>query len=126
MSSFQAPGKRVLIVDDEPMYVDVTCEFLKEAGLVASSAGTTTAALESMKKNPADFVLLDINLDKEDGISFLPKLKELYPNVPVVMLTGMGYDNAMIKASLDKGAASYFSKENDLKDLIELLERLNQ
>ena len=111
-------------MDDNSSYVDVACEFMKEAGLESAGAGTTAAALAEMKKTPPQAVLLDITLEGEDGLAFLPKLKELYPNVPVVMLTGHGYDNAMMKTAMTKGAAGYFSKENDLNDLVEMLERL--
>jgi len=124
MNPSHQPGKRILIVDDNASYVDVACEFMKEAGLESAGAGTTAAALAEMKKSPPHVVLLDISLEGEDGLAFLPKLKELYPKVPVVMLTGHGYDNTMMKTAMAKGAASYFSKENDLKDLVEMLERL--
>ena len=122
-SSLKSP-KRILIIDDNSSYVDVACEFLKESGVEAAGAGTTAVALEEMKKSPIDLVLLDISLEGEDGLAFLPKLKALYPNVPVVMLTGHGYDNTMMRTAMASGATSYFSKENDLKDLVEMLERL--
>ena len=54
----------------------------------------------------------------------IKKLKKLYPKIPVVMLTGHGYDNTMMKTAMIKGATSYFSKENDLENLAEMLEYL--
>ena len=117
-------GKRVLIIEDNLPFANVTCEFLQQEGMQTDIAGNTAEALAAMKKNLPNIVLLDIHLGGEDGLTFLPGLKKLYPDVPVVVLTGLGYDTAMIKTAVDNGAATYFSKDNDLQDLVGLLDRL--
>jgi DNA-binding response OmpR family regulator len=124
MSFAPCSGKHVLVVEDNLPYANVTCDFLKQEGMETAIASNTAETLSAMEKRQADIVLLDIHLGGEDGLTFLPELKKRYPKVPVVVLTGLGYDTAMIKTAIENGASTYFSKENDLQDLIGLLARL--
>jgi DNA-binding NarL/FixJ family response regulator len=116
--------KRVLLIDDEELMLDVFQDLLKEAGFEIVRAKNTTEALDQMKKDKIHAVLLDIGLEGEDGLTFLPKFKALYPLVPVVILTGIGYDNSKIKTALECGASGYFSKETGLENIIPLVEQL--
>ena len=116
--------KRILIIDDEDLMLELFQGFLHEAGFEAVLAKNTTEALKEMGKNKINAVFLDLGLDGEDGLAFLPKLKALYASVPVVILTGVGYDDIKIKEALASGASGYFSKETGLENVIPLLERL--
>ena len=123
-SKNEKKGRRVLVVDDEKMVVDMTCEFLKAAGFEAVSANTTVQAMSEMKKSPVDVVLLDIKLSGEDGLMFLGKLKKRYPKVSVVILTAVGYDETMMRAALRKGASGYVSKDTELENMVAAVKRL--
>jgi DNA-binding NarL/FixJ family response regulator len=116
--------KRVLLIDDEDLMLDLFQELLKEAGFEIVRAKNTSEALAQMQKHSIDAVLLDIGLEGEDGLTFLPKFKQVYKTVPVVILTGIGYDNSKIKTALENGASGYFSKETGLENIIPLVEQL--
>lgn len=122
--------KRILVVDDEPMIVEMTCNFLKDEGFEACGAANTAEALAEMKKQPADVIVLDVFLSSneahafEDGLTFLKMLKKLYPEVPVVILTGAGYDEGMMQTALDHGADGYLSKETEMENLLIAIKRL--
>jgi DNA-binding NtrC family response regulator len=116
--------KRIMVLDDEELIRDAFRDLLKDAGYETISAKDPQEALEQMLSNPADVLLLDLSLGAEDGLEFLPKFKALYTGVPVVILTGIGYDNAKIKTALERGAAGYFSKETGLENIIPALERI--
>lgn len=124
MSAPKKNRKCVLVIEDDEAFANLACEYLANEGVDATSAANTKDALTSMEKTPPDLVLLDIHLGGEDGLAFLPQIKKLHPKVPVVVLTGIGYDNAMMKVAMRNGAATYFSKENNFRDLIGLLDRL--
>ena len=115
--------KRVLVVDDEPLIVGVTHEFLKEEDFEVSSADSAAKALEEMKKNPIDAVLLDIKLPDTDGLKFLKELRVLYPNVPIIILTGSGYDEKMIQTAIENGASGYVTKDTDMENMLVILKR---
>ena len=120
----QKDKKRVLIVDDEPLIVEVASEFLQRDGFDTSSAGTAAEALASMEKHPANLVLLDINLPDENGLKFLGDFKRNHPAVPVVILTGSGYDEEMMQEALSKGASGYLSKDTDMESMAVAVKRL--
>ena len=117
-------NKHVLVIDDEIEGLNLMCLLLNEAGFQVSKARTTSEALATMQKSPVQTILLDIFLGDENGLAFLPKLKDLHPNVPVVILTGVGYDHTMIKTALNNGACTYFSKEIWMENIIPLLKQL--
>jgi CheY-like chemotaxis protein len=122
--SFLKKPKRILVVDDEPLIIDVTSEYLLEAGFEVGSANSSAQALAEMEKSPADVMLLDIRLPDEDGLSFLQRFKKLYPNVPVVILTGSGYDENLMQTALQNGASGYVSKDTDLGNMVVAVKRL--
>jgi response regulator of citrate/malate metabolism len=77
--------------------------------------------LEKMKY---EIMLLDVYLFKENGLDHLPKFKALYPSMSVIVLTGSGYNSAMMKSALKNGAIGYFSKDSGLENLVEILNRV--
>ena len=118
------PKHRILVVDDEPLVVEASCNFLQEKGFDTSSAGTAAEARQVMAKEPADLVLLDINLPDENGLKFLVEFKKAHPQVPVIILTGSGYDEEMMQEALKNGAAGYVSKETDMENMSATVKRL--
>ncbi len=124
MPFLKSHKKRVLVVDDDPLILDVTSEFLQNEGFETVTAPDTLQALDEMKRHPAHVMLLDIKLPNESGLEFLAKFKEQYPDVPVVMLTGSGYDEDMMQEALNKGASGYVSKETDLENMVVAVKRL--
>jgi CheY-like chemotaxis protein len=83
---------KVLVVDDDPDFVKVTSKVLESAGHEVDSAGNGAKALQSMRQDPPDVVLLDImmsyildGLDVSREMSEDPALKE----IPVIMVTSL-------------------------------------
>ncbi len=124
MSLFKSNKKHILIVDDEALIVEATTEFLHEEGFETSSAKTAVEALQQLGKNPVDVMLLDIKLPDEDGLVFLQKVKKQYPQLPIVILTGSGYDETLMKTALDNGASGYVSKGTDMENMVIAIKRL--
>ncbi len=124
MNLFHKNRKRVLIVDDEPLVVEVTKDFLQEEGFDTSSAGTAVAAIQSMAKEPADLMLLDISLPDQNGLKFLVEFKKNHPHVPVIILTGSGYDDTLMHEALKSGASGYVSKDTDMENMVITVKRL--
>lgn len=124
MSLLKSNKKRVLVVDDDPLILDVTSEFLQNEGFETVTAPDTKQALEVMQAHAAHVMLLDIKLPDQNGLEFLAKFKKLYPDIPVVMLTGSGYDEEMMQQALTNGASGYVSKETDLENMVVAVKRL--
>jgi DNA-binding response OmpR family regulator len=123
-STQQTVSKKVLIIEDDAAMAEVICAHLREAGFSASSALSTRLAALEIKNNPPDALILDLNLEGENGLDYLPKFKSENPKVPVLILTGEGYENHLIETALQNGASAYFSKESGIESVPALIARL--
>ena len=103
---------KVLMVDDEKRFRDTTKKILERKGFDTLLAESGEDALEKLSESP-DVVVLDIRMPGMDGHETLERIKEQYPELPVIMLTGHG---AMPSAqeALKGGAFDYLSKPCDI------------
>ena len=106
----------LLIVDDEQLVRWSLRERFAQDGYAIVEAGTAADAL--LKAGPAiDLVLLDVRLPDGDGLEVLRKLKELFPDTPVILMTAFSsVENAV--AAMKLGAYSYVNKPFDLPDVV--------
>jgi two-component system response regulator AtoC len=102
-------GKRVLIVDDEMNMRHMLQIMLTKAGYMIETALHGEEALEKMDQNEFDCVLCDLRMPKMDGMTFLKKAREKYPEQTFIMMSAYGnIDNALEAMKL--GAYDYISK----------------
>ncbi len=104
---------RVLMVDDEAKFRETTSKILDKRGFETTMAGTGEEAIEILKKNPQDVIVLDIRMPGMDGHDALEKIRKINPDTQVIMLTGHG-GHVSAKASLELGAFDYLNKPCDL------------
>ena len=118
-----APGAKILVVDDNEMNLKVCVNLLKLMKIKPDTVSSGMEAIESMRKNVYDIVLLDHMMPKMDGIETLKKLQEeglVPPETVVIALTA----NAVVGARemyLEAGFDDYLSKPIALKALEEKL-----
>lgn len=108
----------VLIIDDDDVVLNALGQMVEKTGWKCLRAPTGEIGMDVFRTNDIDAVVLDINLPKMDGFAVLRQLKEMKPNVPVVMLTGLGYEKDQIEKALGFGAAGYVSKGMPVKSVI--------
>jgi len=101
-------SKRVLIVDDEKLIVKGIRFSLEQDGMEIDCAYDGEEALEKIRQNTYDLVLLDIMLPKLTGLEVCQQVRE-FSNVPIVMLTAKGEDMDKIMG-LEYGADDYITK----------------
>jgi two-component system chemotaxis response regulator CheY len=105
---------RALIVDDSSVMRKIVERSLRQAGIDLSEvfqAANGAEALSTLKENPVDLILCDINMPVMDGIEFIKQLPsiESAKNVPVVMITTEGSESHVVQA-LSSGARGYIRK----------------
>ena len=106
----------VIVCDDEIDVREMLAEYLGKRGYRVSLAGGAEALRELLAKDPADLVLLDINMPGEDGLSVLRSLQG--PDAPgVIMLTAAGEVVDRV-VGLEMGADDYLGKPVDLRELV--------
>ena len=77
--------KRILLVDDEEGIQLLYREEFEEEGYEVESAMNGEEALEKFRNNPPDLVILDINMPGMNGIEVLRQMKEMHPDLPVIL-----------------------------------------
>ena len=101
-------GKRILLVDDEPLILKGLKYSLEQEGYETDSAADGEEALSRFFSGAYDIILLDVMLPKLDGISVCQRIRE-HSNVPIIMLTAKGEDMDKI-LGLEYGADDYMTK----------------
>jgi DNA-binding response OmpR family regulator len=110
MDAAATANKRVLIVDDDQYVVNFLTMFFKHKGFDASVAHDALELERQLAQPKLDVVVLDIRLKDAEGTHLIPKIREKHPSIPIVMLTGLGYDEDLMNDALKAGANGYVSK----------------
>lgn len=109
---------RLLLVDDEAGFLDVLAKRLGRRGMQVTSAISGTKAIQTLRKSDFDVAILDLKLDDMDGIEVLQIVKKMVPDMPVIMLTGHGSEQAA-REGMQFGAFDYLLKPCELDDLLD-------
>jgi CheY-like chemotaxis protein len=115
-------GPRILVVDDEWTVVELLSTFLGSKGYQVAAAYSGREALDLFNNQPFDLVLVDLRIPKIDGLQILAEMKKLHPQVPVVMVSGFGDVETVVKA-LKLGAENFLTKPLDMDELERTVEQ---
>ena len=116
---------KILVVDDEPDMIWAITNVLLSENHSVVSVNSGEEALAKVKSIPLDLILLDFRLPGMDGIQILEKVKEIRPELPVIMVTGYGGIEEAVQA-IKLGASHYISKPFDNAQLIETVNKTIQ
>jgi DNA-binding response OmpR family regulator len=108
MNSSESSGRQVLVVDDEPMLRNLLSRLLRMEGYDVVEAEDGQAALEIVRANEPDLVLLDVMLPARDGLEVLGDLRRT-SNVPVILVSALGEEADRV-LGLKMGADDYVVK----------------
>ena len=106
---------RVLVVDDDPMLVDVVGRYLQRDGFEVLTASDGRVAVDVALSELPDLIVLDLMLPGSDGFEVFRRIREAAP-IPVVMLTAMGEVDDRV-AGLELGADDYLTKPFSPREL---------
>jgi DNA-binding NtrC family response regulator len=113
----------VLLVDDEPSVRFGMRDFLEASGYAVEEAQSCQEAQAAFRSGRPDVAVLDYSLPDGTALDLLPRLKALDPDVPIVILTGMGSIELAVRA-IKEGAEHFLTKPVELPTLRVILERL--
>ena len=108
---------KVLLVDDEKEFVETLSERMEARGLKVARAYSGDECLEQIPDEKPDVVILDVLMPGKDGIETLREIKQKYPLIEVMMLTGHGTIETAIDG-LKLGAYDYLMKPTETADLV--------
>jgi len=111
---------KLLIVDDDLVVRDSLGKWFESEGFTVTIAAGAPAALELLSHDRFDLALVDIKMPGVDGIELQAKLKEIDPEMPVVIMTGYASVETAVRA-LKNGAYDYITKPFDPDELVHLV-----
>ncbi|MBN2033745.1 MAG: response regulator [Deltaproteobacteria bacterium] len=117
---------RVLLVDDEELFVNNMARILKSRGFEVTTAFSGYQAVDAVKYGGGfDVVVLDVKMPGMDGVETLGEIKKRAPDTEVIMLTG----HATLESgtgAMRKGAYDYLMKPCDIEDLVEKIKEAHE
>jgi two-component system response regulator HydG len=118
----KAPLARILIADDEPLFLRTTAELLRKAGYECSCAADGSAALQALSREPFDLVISDLNMPGNLKLELLREGRRQWPQIPLIIVTGAPSLPTAIE-SVRLGIADYLLKPVKFDDLLSSVRR---
>lgn len=109
---------RIVVVDDEDSVRKRCVRLLAKRGFQAVGATDGTVALDMVRRNACDVMLVDIRMPGMDGIKLLEHVKAFNPHIDVIMMTGYAAVDSAVKA-MKCGASDYLTKPFELDQLLQ-------
>ncbi len=118
-----SPTISVLVVDDHRAVAEaIRSTVAQQRGFTATSVTSGEEAIEAVRRRPPDIVLMDVSMPGLGGLEATRRIKELAPDLPVIMLSA--FEDDLLKArALEAGAAGYVSKIDPMGAVIEAVRR---
>lgn len=114
---------KVLIVDDDPLILETICFFVSSFGFGCESASSGPEALDILTREKFQIVISDIVMPGMDGMELLKEIKNLYPEVGVIIVTGYA-ENYSYSDVIRAGAIDFISKPFQKDELEAKLDRV--
>ena len=105
----ECSGKKILVVDDEKALRDSISDYLEDRGCLPETAGNGRDALNMIRSKKYDALIIDLNMPEMDGFEVIEKIAPENPNMPIIVLSGIGIIDKAIEA-LRLGAWDFLSK----------------
>lgn len=100
---------KILLIEDDVSFCKLLEKFLIKNGHTISTSYTAAEARNVIKNKIFDLILTDLRLPDTDGIELMTEFKTVFPEIPVILMTGYSDVNTAVKA-IKNGAADYISK----------------
>jgi CheY-like chemotaxis protein len=113
----------VLLVEDSPTQSVAITFALEKTGHIVHIASDGEEGLLKLGEHQPDVLLTDLNMPGLSGLELLKIVRQRFPHLPVILMTGEGND-AVVAEALQNGAASYVAKDKSMGALLETIDRI--
>jgi DNA-binding response OmpR family regulator len=108
---------RIMLVDDEERFLQTTKKMIDKKGYDTLTATSGEECLKKLEEELVHVVILDVKMPGMDGVETLKHIKQRFPMVEVIMLTGHATAESAVEG-LKLGATDYLTKPTNIDDLI--------
>lgn len=116
--------KHILIVDDEAPIREILTQTLEQRGYRVTAAASAIEARKVVESDPPGMMISDLQLEDSDGLAMIAQLKENGSGLPVMLLTGVLFDDDVVQQSLSKVVDVYLPKTTPLARIMQEVQRL--
>lgn len=120
MAKLEEKSNKILVIDDEPGVCDILKKILEQEKYTVFTATSGARALNLLKKESVELILLDIKMPRMDGIKFLQALRKKNKNVVVIVLTAHA-TLGTAREAMELGAYDYITKPFDAHFVINMV-----
>jgi two-component system response regulator HydG len=113
----KVPAARILVADDEPLFLRTTAELLRKAGFKCECAADGDAALRALARESFDLLISDLNMPGNLKLELLREGRQTWPEIPLIVITGAPSLPTAIE-SVRLGIADYLLKPVKFEDLL--------
>ncbi len=118
-------SKKVLVAEDEKPIAKAFQLKLESVGFEVQAVGDGIAAIEALKKNSFDLVLLDLVMPNQNGVDVLTEMQREKLETPVIIVTNLSQAEDLEKVEQFKNVRGYFVKsETPIADIVERAKKL--
>jgi two-component system response regulator RegA len=115
-------NKTLLIVDDDETFAHILGKALRRRGYAVITATTASDALALCLQHQPQQAVVDLKLETESGLNVLPRLKQVNPNIQMLILTGYSSISTAVEA-IKMGAVNYLCKPAGVEDILAAFEK---
>lgn len=113
-----------LVIDDDPGITKFLITYLRQKGHSCESLNEGFQTASWLAHHDCDVVVVDLKMPNIDGLSLIAFIRENHPKLPIIVFTGMGYDEDQMHSALRAGANGYVSKNLPIEQLYSVLARV--
>src|ERR1051326_7781705 len=113
-----------LIIDDDPGIAKFLVTYLRQRGHTCHALTDGFQTASWLSEHDVEVAIVDLRMPKVDGISLISFMREMNPGLPIVVFTGVGYDEEQMHAASRAGANGYVSKNLPIEQLYSVLSRV--
>jgi two-component system OmpR family response regulator len=113
-----------LIIDDNPSVAKFLGAYLLDHGHTCASVSEGFGTAAWLRENQCEVAIVDLNMPRVDGISVITFIRQMDAKLPIIVFTGLGYDEEQMNAALRAGANGYVSKNLPVEQLYCVLSRV--
>ena len=117
-------NKHILLVDDEAPIREMLALALGRSGYRVTDVSSAAEAERIVQSDPPHLIISDLQLEESDGLDLIAKVKATAPHVPVILLTGVLFDEQVVRDALGDKISCYLHKSSPLSKIVAEVRRL--
>jgi len=114
---------KILVVDDENIVLESCQAVFELEGFEVILVPSADKALEAMRNDDFDLLLIDVKMPKKDGMYLMRRVKKQWPDVPIIVMSGY-YTSQTIKEAIKMGAATFIAKPFEPDEIVKTVRQI--